>query len=148
MLVPLDLDAEMSIAENLRRLSLGERAPMIVIGRFTEVQFVGLNNQRAQVGLHLLENNEILFIGRHLYESRSRDGYTINDMIAQIVSAMDAASEPFTSEIVTFTQNVNARSDGYGNLVHDRAVFEMTKKKPKAELYSVMPKGDQNKPPK
>jgi len=121
---------------------------MIAIGHFTGVQFAELNVQRRSVGLHLLEDNEILFIGRHLYESRSRDGYTREDMIAQIVSAISPTSVSFTSEIVTFTQNPNLRSDGYGNMVNDRAVFEMTKKKPKAELYSVMPKGDHNKPPK
>ncbi|MGX5723308.1 hypothetical protein [Shinella zoogloeoides] len=146
--MPLYKDAEKAIAENLLRLSLGERAPMIAIGHFTEVQFAELNVQRAAVGLHLLEDNEILFIGRHLYESRSRDGYTRDDMIEQILSAVSPTSVSFTSEIVTFTQNPNPRSDGYGNMVNDRAVFEMTKKKPKAELYSVMPKGDQNKPPK
>jgi hypothetical protein len=45
-------------------------------------------------------------------------------------------------------QNPNARDDGYGNQVFDRAVFEMTAKKPRAELYSVIPKGDKLKPNK
>ncbi|MXN45910.1 hypothetical protein GR138_11965 [Shinella kummerowiae] len=146
--MPLYKDAEKAIAENLLRLSLGERAPMIAIGCFTTIQFTELNLQRGAVGLHLLDDNEILFIGKHLHDSRSRDGYTREDMIAQIVSAMLPTSVTFTSEIVTFAQNPNPRNDGYGNMVNDRAVFEMTKKKPKAELYSVMPKGDQNKPPK
>lgn len=146
--MPLYNDGEASIIENLRRLSLGERAPMVAIGCFTQIQFTELNLQRKNAGLHLLEDNEILFIGKHLYESRSRDGYTRDDMLSQIVSAMSSTSVSFTSEIVTFTQNPNTRNDGYGNMVNDRAVFEMTRKKPKAELYSVMPKGDQHKPPK
>jgi hypothetical protein len=146
--MPLFQNAEQAIRENLGRLVLGERATMISIGSFTQSQFKELNRQREAQGLHLLGDNEILFIGRHILQSRSRDGYTIDDIVRQILSAMDQASHPTTSSIVTFMQNPNPRDDGYGNLVHDRAVFEMTAKKPKAELYSVMPKGDQNKPKK
>ncbi|MFA9487035.1 hypothetical protein LU276_08525 [Moraxella haemolytica] len=40
------------------------------------------------------------------------------------------------------------RDDGYGNMVWDWAIFEMTAKQPKIELFSVIPKGDDNKPPK
>lgn len=146
--MPLRVGAEGQIRENLARLQRGERAPMVAVGSFTEIQFTTLNVQREAQGLHLLEDNEILFIGKHLYASRTKDGYTIDDIVAQIVSSIDEQSQPFSSEIVTYLQNPNARADGYGNDVHDRAVFEMTAKKPKAELYSVMPKGDQIKPKK
>jgi hypothetical protein len=40
------------------------------------------------------------------------------------------------------------RNDGYGNMVRDRAILELTQRKPRAELYSVMPKGDTIKPPR
>ena len=47
---------------------------------------------------------------------------------------------------MTTLENPLGRADGYGNTVHDRAVFECTTKKPRAELFSVMPKGDSRKP--
>lgn len=144
--MPLYQGAATSIFENLCTIARGERAPMIAIGFFTETQFSGLNIQRAAVGLHLLEDNEVLFIGKHLFLSRTRDGYCIDDIIEQIVSAMEPCSIPQTDKIVTFIQNPNGRLDGYGNSVNDRAVFEMTNRKPKAELFSVMPKGDYKKP--
>ncbi|OAU96701.1 hypothetical protein AO385_0014 [Moraxella catarrhalis] len=49
---------------------------------------------------------------------------------------------------MTAIQSITPRNDGYGNLVTDRAIFELTAKKPRAELFSVIPKGDNNKPPK
>lgn len=146
--MPLFVKSLDQIAANLRLLARGDRAPMIAIGCFTAEQFSELNRQRAGASLHLLLQNEILFIGRHLYNSRIKDGYSIEDIVRQIESAMATSSIPQSSEIATYMQNPAARDDGYGNLVHDRAVFEMTSKKPKAELYSVMPKGDHLKPPK
>ena len=44
--------------------------------------------------------------------------------------------------------NNTPRNDGYGNQVNDLAVLELTSRKPRAELYSVIPKGDDNKPQK
>jgi hypothetical protein len=38
----------------------------------------------------------VVFIGAHLYRSRvERDGYTIDDVVGQIISAMSAASALF-----------------------------------------------------
>jgi hypothetical protein len=34
------------------------------------------------------------------------------------------------------------RADGYGCMVRDMAVFELSARKPRVELYSVIPKGD------
>jgi hypothetical protein len=48
---------------------------------------------------------------------------------------------------MTALDSVARREDGYGNMVRDRAVLELTQRKPRAELYSVIPKGDTNKPP-
>ncbi|WP_213290821.1 MULTISPECIES: hypothetical protein [unclassified Bradyrhizobium] len=61
---------------------------MIAIGCFTEIQFAAINEGRAAMELHLLEQNEILFMGRHLYASRSKDGYQIDDIVKQIMSAL------------------------------------------------------------
>lgn len=121
---------------------------MIVVGCFTDAQFISINEGRAAQDLHLLEQNEILFMGRHLHASRAKDGYNIDDIVAQIVSGLSAEALAHIDSFVSYTQNPNARNDGYGNQVNDRAVFEMTARKPRAELYSVMPKGDLIKPTK
>lgn len=90
--------------------------------------------------------NEILYMGRHHYNSRAiKDGYTIDDLLKQIESALSESSVVENNKVL---KNINLRDDGYGNMVEDRAVFEMTAKRPKMELFSVIPKGDNNKPPK
>lgn len=109
---------------------------MIAIGYFTDFQFAAINASREMMKLHLLEQNEILFIGKHLHASRSNDGYLIDDIVTQIISALSAEALAHLDKYVSYTQNPNHRDDGYGNLVNDRAVFEMTARKPRAELYS------------
>lgn len=144
--MPVYDDAEDRIRFNLLRIEAGERAPLTAIGSLTPIQFEELNVSRAKFDLHLLEQNEIIFIGKHLYNSRMKDGYTIDDIIAQIVSALSENSVVDISATWSRIDNPVPRSDGYGNSVHDRGVFEMTAKKPRAELFSVMPKGDDIKP--
>jgi hypothetical protein len=139
---------EVTLREHLERVANGDRPPMIAIGRFTEVQFATINAGRTALDLHILEQNEILFIGRHLHASRSKDGYHLDDIIRQILSALSEEALAHIDTFVSYTQNPIARDDGYGNQVNDRAVFEMTARKPRAELYSVMPKGDTIKPTK
>jgi hypothetical protein len=144
--VPLYQDAEDKIRVNLTTLQSGDRAHLTAIGYLTDSQFYELNLQRAKFDLHLLEQNEIIFIGRHLYNSRAKDGYTIEDMIDQIASALSVGSVVDISKTWSRIDNLTPRADRYGNAVMDRGVFEMTAKKPRAELFSVMPKGDNNKP--
>lgn len=146
--MPLLLDADHMIRENLLRISRGERPPLIQIGVFTDIQFKAINLARVGFKLHELEANEIVFIGRHLYESRTKDGYVIDDIILQIVSGMCEDAVVVISKTMSCTRNPNARNDGHGNAVNDLAVYEMTVRKPRAELFSVVPKGDHNKPVK
>ena len=120
---------------------------MIAIGEFSEPQFSDLNAVRRGLGLHEIESREIVFIGRHIFVSRDRDGYTIDDMVLQIESALSSVSVVFANPKMTAMNNPQARADGYGNRVHDRAIFECTQRKPRAELFSVIPKGDDQKPP-
>ena len=144
--VPLFAGAEAKVRDMLKQIEQGLRVQMSPIGYFTQKQFVEINRLRHDIGLHPLENNEVLFVGRHIYTSRSKDGYLISDMVLQISSALSADAIPMISPRMTCMQNPHARSDGYGNEVYDRGVFEMTARKPKAELFSVIPKGDDNKP--
>lgn len=148
MAVPLYRDALDRIRSNLEQLSRGEKAPMIAIGAFSPLQFANINTARRDAGLHELEQNEIVFIGRHWYESRVADGYSIDDMIDQIDSVMSGDSIAVVSPKMSCIRRQTARTDRYGNQVFDQAIFEMTNRKPRAELFSVIPRGDTNKPPK
>lgn len=144
--MPLAIDASDRIRANLLAVSHGQRVQIITIGTFTLAQFAEINQARVNLELHPLELNEILFMGRHLFKSRSEDGYSIDDMISQIESALCDAAEVSMNKFMSCLQNPAGREDGYGNVVFDRAVFEMTARKPRAELFSVIPKGDTKKP--
>jgi hypothetical protein len=144
--LPLYEDAKDKIRFNLQKIQSGDRAPLVTIGHLTDVQFEQMNQRRAALSLHLLEQNEIIFIGKHLFKSRAGDGYTIDDIIDQIVSALSDISVVNISPTWSRIDNPTPRLDRYGNSVMDRGVFEMTAKKPRAELFSVMPKGDNIKP--
>jgi hypothetical protein len=146
--VPVFQGLEEAIENQLARVGKGERVPLIVIGKFTEKQFTDINVGRVAFDLHELAQNEIVFIGRHLFESRAKDGYSVGDMVTQILSALADEAEAEIDRMVSYIQNPTPRADGYGNTVLDRAVFEMTARKPRAELYSVIPKGDERKPNK
>ena len=144
--MPLYHDAQDKIRYNLQKIQSGDRAPLVAIGHLTDFQFEQMNLRRAALSLHLLEQNEIIFIGKHLFSSRAKDGYTIDDVIDQIVSALSDHSVVNISPTWSRIDNPTPRPDRYGNNVMDRGVFEMTAKKPRAELFSVMPKGDNIKP--
>lgn len=146
--MPLYLDHEERIRFNLTEIHCGHRPQIIPIGFFTEKQFLDINVARQEYNLHQLETNEILFLGRHAYISRTADGYTIDNIIEQIVSALHETSIAVVTLKMSCTKNTAARQDGYGNFVYDQAVFEMTNRKPRAELFSVIPKGDIIKPSK
>lgn len=92
---------------------------------------------------------EVVFVGGHIYKSRIvRDAYTIEDVIDQISSAMDEAAEVLDAIYMTILQNPNGRADRYGNFVRDRAILECSTRHPRAELFSIVPKGDKIKPTK
>lgn len=147
--MPLHENAIEIIQYNLKTIADGGRPQFQVIGFFTDFQFQEINEFRQRNNLHFLEKNEILYMGRHHYNSRVvRDGYCIEDLIKQICSSLAATSEVMVAERMTAIQSVILRNDGYGNQVLDRAIFELTSKKPRAELFSVIPKGDDNRPQK
>jgi len=89
----------------------------------------------------------VLLYGRHLYGSRVvRDGYTVEDVLDQIASAMSGDSVLASHHHSTVLQDPRSRADRYGNMVMDLAVLECTAHHPRPELFSVIPKGDKNKP--
>ena len=144
--MPLCQNARSLIFTNLEQCALGKRPPAVVIGKLTDVQIADINAQRVEDDLATMAP-EVVFIGLHLYQSRSRDGYQVEDMLDQIESAMGPDSRVIDTQYMTAIENPNFRDDRYGNRVNDRAVFECTKRFPRPELYSVSPKGDDIKPP-
>ncbi|MBV8623290.1 MAG: hypothetical protein JO174_07360 [Herbaspirillum sp.] len=145
--MPLYIDSLSLISLNLQRIANGERVSVIPIGSLTSTQWQAINAYRAQESLPILQDPEILFLGRHLHASRRGDGYSIEDMLTQIASALHAESEFVPTRKMTALRNPRAREDGYGNHVHDLAVLELSARRPKAELFSTIPRGDHIKPP-
>ncbi|WP_219608316.1 hypothetical protein [Burkholderia gladioli] len=146
--MPLYDNALYLIRGNLEEIRRGGKARAVTVGRLTDDQHEAVNAHRAAADLPPLEDPEIVFIGKHIYNSRiERDNYTIDDVIEQIASALAADAVVMASAKMTALESTTQREDGYGNSVRDRAVLELTQRKPRAELYSVIPKGDANKPP-
>lgn len=94
--------------------------------------------------------SDVIFIGKHIYNSRFvRDGYNFCDIIDQVTSALACESLITESSKMTAIQNQNARADRYGNLgIRDQGIFECSLRYPRPELFSVTPKGDKIKPTK
>jgi hypothetical protein len=134
------------IRANLEDVQRGKRARLVVIGTLTKEQLDGINRQREGPN-HPPIVAEVVFISHHAYKSRiAGDGYTIDDVIDQIVNGMDAAAVVLKSHKMTAMENPNPRADRYGNSVRDRVVFECSARHPRPELFSVVPKGDCTKP--
>lgn len=146
--MPLIKDARDIIRASLQMLAENEKPRVVTIGFLTQVQHNAINAFRIYHGLHELVSPEVVFLGRHLYRSRAgNDRYSIEDILDQIESAMSETAVVIASHKMTAQRNSVARYDRYGNTIHDEAIFELSQRRPKAELYSVIPKGDKNKPP-
>ena len=144
--MPLFENATDLIRTNLGRIKNKSHVHIVPIGTLTAEQLFSINASRLTDELTPIVE-EVLFVGGHIYKSRIiGDGYTIEDVIDQISSAMDSAAIVLVTHYMTAMQNPHARLDRYGNLVKDRAVFECSSRHPLPELLSVIPKGDTIKP--
>jgi hypothetical protein len=140
--VPLYDDACARIKRQLEQIADGRRVQVIEIGYLTFQQHQHVRELRREAGLGHVEQPAIVYVGRHHFASRARQGYTIEDMVRQIEACTDANAEVLMSRGMTILRSVVLRSDGYGNQVRDRGVFELTHHKPRIELFSVIPRGD------
>lgn len=146
--MPLSPNARDILRASLEILARGDRPLVVTIGFLTPEQHAAISEYRSKHGLPHLVSPEVVFLGRHLYASRAiKDGYSIDDIIDQIESAMSDTAMVIATHKMTALRSTTARNDRYGNQVVDEAVFELSQRRPKAELYSVIPKGDKNKPP-
>src|ERR1035438_6668208 len=146
--MPLYDNAEKLIRGALSAPARGKKAHYVVIGYLTDAQLIAINAYRQQRKFEPIEQ-EVVFRGQHLYDSRIRDdGYTVEDVLKQIARALSSEACYVRSTKMTVLQYPTRRDDGYGNRVKDEAVLDCTNRYPKAELFSVIPRGDFNKPPK
>jgi hypothetical protein len=149
--MPLYPDALAKMRANLETLARGERAERIEIGELTPKQLKALNEHRIAANSQLQPVvATVVFIGRHVHLRRIRDdGYTIDDALDQIVAAMSASSVFEGGTPMQRIKSATNRTDRYGNTkIRDCMVLECTSHRPNPELFSVIPKGDNNKPPK
>jgi hypothetical protein len=140
--LPLFADGLRKIRRNLLQVQSGEKPHIAKVGFFTPTQIAQINEARISMGFPALRP-EILFHGRHLYDSRCvKDIYTIDQVLEQIQSAFSDASVVDSSRPSVVLRNPNNRMDHNGMLVNDEAVFECSGREPYADLYSVVPVGD------
>jgi hypothetical protein len=145
--LPLFADGARKIRQNLQRASRGERPGLVGIGYLTEEQLTLLNLERARIGFPALKG-QVIFRGTHVYESRCvRDGYTVEEVIFQIQEAFSLEATVHYTGGPTSLRSVKTRQGQGGTLIRDEVVFECTSKYPKAELFSVIPRGDGKKSP-
>jgi hypothetical protein len=140
--MPLYDGAADLIRQQLDQIRLGVRVSVIAIGCLTDDQHRQLRAFREERGLDGCESPEILYLGRHHYDSRSKQGYTVEDLVLQIEGGLAPDSVPFIRGAMTSLLSCRERDDGYGKHVRDQAIFELSARKPRVELYSVIPKGD------
>lgn len=148
--MPLYENAAALIRANLEqfRPDVKARVKAVAIGTLSDVQLAAIHAKQTESGLPLIVA-EVLFVGWHIYKSRVlRDGYTIDDVVEQVVSGMSCDSVVLEDASMTAMENPNTRLDKYGNVVRDRVVFECMARHPRPELFSVIPKGDFVKPRK
>jgi hypothetical protein len=89
---------------------------------------------------------DLWYRGTHHYASRSADGYSIDDMLAQIENGLSPTSQVTVDRFGRPNLvNQTPRADGYGNNVRDTVTFETSGSK-NPQLFSVIPKGDFKKP--
>jgi hypothetical protein len=144
--MPLCTDAEKLIRANLESWKRGKRPPLVVIGSLTKKQVDDINAERATRNMQPIAA-EIVFIGRHVYQSRcEQDGYTIEDVIEQMTCALHEESVFMPLARMTTITRTTTRKDRLGNEVTDTATFECSQRHPRPELFSVCPKGDSIRP--
>ena len=90
--MPLRTEAAALIRANLEQIEAGHKARLVEIGALTPKQLADINKHRAAQGLIPI-SAEVVFIGKHVYQSRiEKDGYTIDDVVDQISNAMHSDS--------------------------------------------------------
>jgi hypothetical protein len=147
--MPLYEGSIAAIRAQLESIQRGEAVKVIEVGRLTDEQFSELCRRKAQLGHPIPGSPFLVYKGKHHYDSRVvRDGYAIADLVLQIEAALSADSTIVIEKHMTAVVSAHPRDDGYGCWVTDRVILELQSRKPKAEVYSAIPKGDNGGPRK
>lgn len=147
-IMPLIEDANKLILKNLLKVHRGRWVKPVMIGSLTDAQLADLNAERQKRGFKPMIG-QVVFVGKHIYDSRVKeDGYSFDDVIAQIYSSMHETAVFSESPKMSGLVSSIERADAYGNRIIDNGVLECSMRFPRPELYSVIPKGDHKKPPK
>jgi hypothetical protein len=146
--MPLSPDAPALMRKNLETFRDGKKAPLISVGTLTPEQLACINKYRKKQGFPLMAA-ELVFFGSHVYKRRiAEDGYSIDEVLVQIESATKAEATVINGQKMTGLRNPNKRADLHGNQVRDEVVLECSARYPRAEIFSVVPRGDKKKPDK
>jgi hypothetical protein len=145
--MPIYDNAERLIRGNIAVIKRGKKPRAVVVGYLTDVQMEAINTYRRSRYWEPIER-DVVFVGTHVYQSRVvQDGYSEDDLIAQIKSAFSATCRYIPTQKMTVLQNPTPRESGYGCLVKDELTLECSARLPRSELYSVVPRGDRNHKP-
>lgn len=145
--MPLFSDGRDLILHQLYRLAHGESVGIVEIGHLTDAQFNNLCEMKLELEHPVPGSPILVYKGKHHFESRVlKDGYCIEDLAIQIECALSVDSVVIIEKHMTALVSQLTRLDGYGNTVRDRAILELQQRKPKGEVYSVIPKGDRGGP--
>jgi hypothetical protein len=146
--MPLYPNAEQLIRGNIAVIKRGKKPRPVLIGYLTDTQLSDVNTYRLSRNWAPIEK-DIVFVGCHVYDSRvTRDGYTEEDLLAQIYSAFSPTCRYIPTQKMTVLQNPLRRPSGYGCHVKDELTLECSTRHPKSELCSVVPRGDKHHKPK
>lgn len=117
------------------------RQPIVRIGELSASQLAQINVQRQEEELPPVVA-EVLFDGRHMYESRRiEDGYTIDDVLEMVLTAFNdqpRVAPGWSTVLVSSTTRANKN----GKTIRVEAVFECHGRLPHPELRTVIPRGD------
>lgn len=146
--MPLYPNSERLIRANLAAIKRGKKPNWVVIGYLTQMQLSAINDDRRLRNFEPIDR-EIVFYGKHIYQSRVvEDGYTDDDLLALIRSALSESCVFIPTRKMTVLRNPVKRNSGYGCSVRDELTLECSGKYPRSELFSVVPRGDVNHKPK
>lgn len=145
--MPLYDNAEKLIRGNIAVIKRGKKPKPVLVGYLTDIQLAEINVYRRSRNWEPIEK-DIVFVGCHVYDSRvAKDGYSEDDLIAQIKSAFSETCRYISTQKMTVLQNPQYRQSGYGCRVRDELTLECSGKFPRSEVFSVVPRGDRNHKP-
>jgi hypothetical protein len=144
--MPLHDGAIDRIRVQLEDIGRGRRVDILIIGMLSDEQHARICAVRRSRRLPEVESKELVYLGRHHYESRVAQGYCIADLLLQLAAATAADADVHAVGKMTSLKSRRERDDGHGCRVRDMAILELTARKPRVEIFSVIPVGDGRSP--